>query len=106
MIGRREGERMIITGRAAFDAVQAMRAESDAVVIGIGTVLVDNPRLTVRLPGLAERSPVRIDPRCRRAPAARFAPRHVGARDAARRSSSAPKRRPSARLRSEAGVRI
>jgi diaminohydroxyphosphoribosylaminopyrimidine deaminase/5-amino-6-(5-phosphoribosylamino)uracil reductase len=60
MIGRRAGERMIITGRPAFEIVQAMRAESDAVMIGIGTVLVDDPRLTIRLPGLAGRSPVRI----------------------------------------------
>jgi diaminohydroxyphosphoribosylaminopyrimidine deaminase/5-amino-6-(5-phosphoribosylamino)uracil reductase len=60
MIGRREGGRMIITGRAAFDRVQAIRAESDAVMIGIGTVLVDNPRLTVRHPGLEERSPIRV----------------------------------------------
>ena len=60
MIGRRAGERMIVTGRAAFDAVQGMRAESDAVVIGIGTALVDNPRLTVRLSGMEDRSPVRI----------------------------------------------
>jgi hypothetical protein len=51
---------MIISGRAAFEAVQAMRVESDAVMIGIGTALVDNPRLTVRLAGLAARSPVRI----------------------------------------------
>jgi len=60
MIGRREGERMIISGREAFEAVQAMRIESDAVMIGIGTVLVDDPRLTVRLAGLAARSPARI----------------------------------------------
>lgn len=60
MIGRRAGERMIISGKAAFEVVQAMRAESDAVMIGIGTVLVDDPRLTVRLPGLAKRSPARI----------------------------------------------
>jgi diaminohydroxyphosphoribosylaminopyrimidine deaminase/5-amino-6-(5-phosphoribosylamino)uracil reductase len=60
MIGRRAGERMIISGREAFEAVQAMRVESDAVMIGIGTVLVDNPRLTVRLPGLQNRSPMRI----------------------------------------------
>jgi len=60
MIGRRAGERMIISGREAFEAVQAMRIESDAVMIGIGTVLVDDPRLTVRLPGLASRSPARI----------------------------------------------
>lgn len=60
MIGKREGERMIITGKAAFDAVQAMRTESDIVLIGIGTALIDDPRLTVRLPGMAGRSPVRV----------------------------------------------
>ena len=60
MIGRREGERMIITGKPAFDAVQAMRTETDAVMIGIGTAVVDDPRLTVRLPGLARRSPARV----------------------------------------------
>ncbi|HZP21015.1 MAG TPA: bifunctional diaminohydroxyphosphoribosylaminopyrimidine deaminase/5-amino-6-(5-phosphoribosylamino)uracil reductase RibD [Bauldia sp.] len=60
MIGRRAGERMMITGKPALELVQAMRAECDAVAIGIGTVLIDNPRLTVRLPGLRERSPSRI----------------------------------------------
>lgn len=60
MIGRREGERMIITGKPAFDAVQAMRTETDAVMIGIGTALVDDPLLTVRLPGLERFSPTRV----------------------------------------------
>jgi diaminohydroxyphosphoribosylaminopyrimidine deaminase/5-amino-6-(5-phosphoribosylamino)uracil reductase len=60
MIGRRAGERMIVTGKPAFDAVQIMRTEFDAVLVGIGTVLVDDPLLTVRLPGLARRSPVRV----------------------------------------------
>jgi diaminohydroxyphosphoribosylaminopyrimidine deaminase/5-amino-6-(5-phosphoribosylamino)uracil reductase len=60
MIGRRAGERMMITGKPALAAVQAMRAEADAVMIGIGSVMVDDPRLTVRLPGLERRSPVRI----------------------------------------------
>ncbi len=60
MIGRREGERMMITSPPALTAVQAMRAEADAVAIGIGTVLVDDPRLTVRLPGLEKRSPLRV----------------------------------------------
>ncbi|HVY20218.1 MAG TPA: bifunctional diaminohydroxyphosphoribosylaminopyrimidine deaminase/5-amino-6-(5-phosphoribosylamino)uracil reductase RibD [Bauldia sp.] len=60
MIGRREGERMIVTGKPAFEAVQIMRTEFDAVLVGIGTVLVDDPLLTVRLPGLARRSPVRV----------------------------------------------
>jgi diaminohydroxyphosphoribosylaminopyrimidine deaminase / 5-amino-6-(5-phosphoribosylamino)uracil reductase len=67
MIGRRQGERMMITSPPALTAVQAMRAESDAVGIGIGTVLVDDPRLTVRLTGLEKRSPKRIvlDPSAR-----------------------------------------
>ena len=37
-----------------------MRAESDAILIGIGTALADDPELTVRLPGLENRSPARI----------------------------------------------
>jgi diaminohydroxyphosphoribosylaminopyrimidine deaminase/5-amino-6-(5-phosphoribosylamino)uracil reductase len=60
MIGRREGERMMVTGKATFDAVQRMRTEFDALMVGIGTVLVDDPRLTVRLPGLEARSPARV----------------------------------------------
>ena len=60
MIGRRAGERMIVTGKAAFEMVQMMRTEFDVVMIGIGTALIDDPRLTVRLPGLEKRSPTRV----------------------------------------------
>jgi len=49
-----------ITGEAARERVFMMRAQSDAILVGIGTVLADNPQLTCRLPGLAERSPVRV----------------------------------------------
>ena len=37
-----------------------MRADHDAILIGIGTALADDPELTCRLPGLEHRSPVRI----------------------------------------------
>jgi diaminohydroxyphosphoribosylaminopyrimidine deaminase/5-amino-6-(5-phosphoribosylamino)uracil reductase len=60
MIGRREGERMLVSGKPAFEAVQIMRTAFDAIMVGIGTVLVDDPRLTVRLPGLARRTPARV----------------------------------------------
>src|SRR5512146_1308288 len=49
-----------ITGDAAWTRVHQMRAASDAIMIGIGTVLSDNPQLTCRLPGLYDRSPVRV----------------------------------------------
>jgi diaminohydroxyphosphoribosylaminopyrimidine deaminase/5-amino-6-(5-phosphoribosylamino)uracil reductase len=49
-----------ITGEQARNHVYLMRAQSDAILVGIGTVLSDNPQLTCRLPGLFERSPVRV----------------------------------------------
>ena len=54
------GERLLITGPAANARVHLMRAHADAVMVGVGTVLADDPLLTVRLPGLAGRSPIRI----------------------------------------------
>jgi diaminohydroxyphosphoribosylaminopyrimidine deaminase/5-amino-6-(5-phosphoribosylamino)uracil reductase len=49
-----------ITGEAARARVHQMRAESDAILVGIGTVLSDDPHLTCRLPGMMEWSPVRV----------------------------------------------
>ncbi|MPZ41595.1 MAG: bifunctional diaminohydroxyphosphoribosylaminopyrimidine deaminase/5-amino-6-(5-phosphoribosylamino)uracil reductase RibD [Rhizobiales bacterium] len=49
-----------ITGSAVRNRVHLMRATSDAVLTGIGTVLSDDPLLTCRLPGMADRSPVRV----------------------------------------------
>ena len=49
-----------ITGDAARARVHRMRAQNDAVLTGIGTALADDPLLTCRLPGMANRSPVRV----------------------------------------------
>jgi diaminohydroxyphosphoribosylaminopyrimidine deaminase/5-amino-6-(5-phosphoribosylamino)uracil reductase len=49
-----------ITGEAAHTRVFQMRAANDAILVGIGTILSDNPQLNCRLPGMAERSPVRV----------------------------------------------
>jgi diaminohydroxyphosphoribosylaminopyrimidine deaminase/5-amino-6-(5-phosphoribosylamino)uracil reductase len=49
-----------ITGSEAGDRVHLLRAQSDAIMIGIGTALADDPLLTCRLPGMEKDSPVRV----------------------------------------------
>jgi diaminohydroxyphosphoribosylaminopyrimidine deaminase/5-amino-6-(5-phosphoribosylamino)uracil reductase len=58
--GTRDGARLLITGAAATARTHLMRARSDAILVGVLTVLADDPRLDVRLPGLTERRPVRV----------------------------------------------
>ncbi len=60
MIGRPGEGQIAITGEVARRQVHMMRAASDAIMVGIGTAIEDDPELTVRLPGLAGRSPSRI----------------------------------------------
>ena len=57
-----DGTSQWITGDAARADVHALRATRDAVLVGTGTVLADDPRLTVRMPGgaLAPRQPLRV----------------------------------------------
>jgi diaminohydroxyphosphoribosylaminopyrimidine deaminase/5-amino-6-(5-phosphoribosylamino)uracil reductase len=51
-----------ITGAEVRDRVHLMRARSDAIMVGVGTALADDPMLTCRLPGMAAYSPVRVVP--------------------------------------------
>jgi diaminohydroxyphosphoribosylaminopyrimidine deaminase/5-amino-6-(5-phosphoribosylamino)uracil reductase len=49
-----------ISGEPAKARVHLLRAQCDAILVGIGTVLSDDPLLTCRLPGMEARSPVRV----------------------------------------------
>lgn len=60
MIGREGVGQVAITGPEARAQVQALRAETDAILVGIGTAIADDPLLTVRTPGLEAQSPIRI----------------------------------------------
>ena len=59
-IGAAGRKPVAITGEATQSRVHLLRAQCDAVLTGIGTVLADDPLLTCRLPGMAKRSPVRV----------------------------------------------
>lgn len=59
-IATHTGESRWITGEAARARGHGLRARYDAILVGAGTVIADNPQLTCRLPGLEDRSPVRI----------------------------------------------
>ena len=54
------GKSQWITGEAARQRVHEMRDVADAIVVGIGTVLADDPSLTTRLADHTGRNPVRV----------------------------------------------
>ncbi len=54
-----DGTSKWITSEQARADVHALRGQMDAIIAGIGTVLADDPALTVRVPGL-DRSPLRV----------------------------------------------
>jgi diaminohydroxyphosphoribosylaminopyrimidine deaminase/5-amino-6-(5-phosphoribosylamino)uracil reductase len=60
------GKPVWITGEEARAQAHLLRARADGILAGRKTILADDPELTCRLPGLEDRSPVRIvlAPRC------------------------------------------
>jgi diaminohydroxyphosphoribosylaminopyrimidine deaminase/5-amino-6-(5-phosphoribosylamino)uracil reductase len=70
MIAAEKGVPLWITGAAARARGHLIRAQNDAILTGVGTVMADNPQMNCRLPGLEHRSPHRfvIDPQARMSP--------------------------------------
>ncbi len=64
------GEPLPLSGPEATAYTHRLRAAHDAILVGIGTVLADNPRLTVRLAEGAHPQPIILDSRMRTPPGA------------------------------------
>jgi diaminohydroxyphosphoribosylaminopyrimidine deaminase/5-amino-6-(5-phosphoribosylamino)uracil reductase len=60
LIAPGDGAPVWVTGPDVRAYAHLLRARADAVLVGRGTVLDDDPELTCRLPGLASRSPRRV----------------------------------------------
>ena len=79
---RAPGESPWITGEEARRFGQLLRAQHDAILVGIETAIADDPELTCRIPGLEKYSPLRVvldsklrlDPKSKLAQAAREVP--------------------------------
>jgi 3,4-dihydroxy 2-butanone 4-phosphate synthase/GTP cyclohydrolase II len=64
-IAARSGRPLALSGPESMALTHRLRAVHDAILVGIGTVLADNPRLTVRLAPGRNPQPVIVDSRLR-----------------------------------------
>lgn len=64
-ISARPGEALALSGRQSLVLTHELRAGHDAILVGIGTVFSDNPRLNVRLVNGANPRPIVVDTRLR-----------------------------------------
>ncbi|MGF7158157.1 bifunctional diaminohydroxyphosphoribosylaminopyrimidine deaminase/5-amino-6-(5-phosphoribosylamino)uracil reductase RibD [Bartonella heixiaziensis] len=59
-VGKRGQGGIKISGIISHTHTHILRAQNNAIMVGIGTILADDPQLNCRLPGLEIRSPTRI----------------------------------------------
>jgi 3,4-dihydroxy 2-butanone 4-phosphate synthase/GTP cyclohydrolase II len=71
-IATADGQPLLLSGEASMDMTHELRATHDGILVGIGTVLSDNPRLTVRRTDGQHPRPVVLDSRLRFPPDARM----------------------------------
>ena len=71
-IAARRGERLVLSGPESKALTHRLRAAHDTILVGIGTVLADDPRLTARLAEGPNPQPVVVDSRLRFPPDARL----------------------------------
>lgn len=75
-ITRRRGEPLALSGQESLTLTHQLRTGHDAILVGIGTVLADNPRLTVRLVAGPDPQPIIVDSQLRLPLTARLLTEH------------------------------
>jgi diaminohydroxyphosphoribosylaminopyrimidine deaminase/5-amino-6-(5-phosphoribosylamino)uracil reductase len=101
------GDSQWITGPAARRRGHLLRASHDAIMVGAGTALADDPLLTCRQPGLGRHQPLRlvVDGQCRLPPDSRLA-RSAGAHPVWLLTTEPAATKENARALREAGVEV
>ena len=101
-----QGTSRWITAEGARLEAHRLRSEADAIVVGIGTVLADDPALTVRLPAPWPREPLRVvlDRAARTPPSARLITAGTPARALVAVAADAPAERVTALEGAGAGL--
>ncbi len=98
------GHSQWITGEAARADVHRLRDTHDAVLVGVGTVLADDPKLTARIPRARDPMRIVIDSRLRTPPRAALLPKRTGPRTIIATTDDAPAAKEKALVRAGAEV--